>query len=377
MRWILSTCLALTACSGGAASTTSKGDAGSHNADSSVGPVKVTDAGLAADAPRGSPDASPAVAPLVVPANQWTWTDIPGAACADGTQTGFAVNPAASASKDVLIFLEGGGACWDGTSCWGPVSTSFYVATGYGQAAFATDPQVAAIYLLDRTNASNPFADKNIVYVPYCTGDVFSGSRVTSLDYLGISHETHFVGYENLTIYLRYVAATFPDAERVWLAGDSAGGFGAALNFEHVQNALPGTRVDVLDDSGQPIQPGPGLWTTWMTAWNMQLPAGCSTCATGPGALADYYTTKYPSQRFGLISYAHDTVISPFMGLTLGQFNTELLALAAHMDASWTDGHYFIIPGASHVGLLAPTPALTAWVRAMVSDDPSWASVKP
>ena len=69
--------------------------------------------------------------------------------CADGSQTGFAINPAPTPSNDALIFLEGGGACWDGTTCWGPVSTAFYVATGYGEAAFETDPQLPAIYLLD------------------------------------------------------------------------------------------------------------------------------------------------------------------------------------------------------------------------------------
>ena len=341
----------------------------------------------AADAPaHAAPDArrpsdtgsdALAVAPLAATPNQWNWTYIPGSLCADGTQTGFAVNPAPSPSTDVLLFLEGGGACWDATSCWGPASTAFYVATGYGQTEFETDPQVTAIYLLDRTSANNPFAKMNLVYVPYCTGDVFAGSNVTDLDYLGVTHSTHFVGYDNLTLYLRYVAATFEGTSRVWLAGDSAGGFGAALNFEHVQGALPGARVDVLDDSGQPIEPAPGLWKTWTTAWNMQLPSGCAGCQADPGAFVAYYSAKYPSQRFGLISYQYDVVISPFMDLTLTQFNTELYALAANMDAGWVNGHYFVIPGSSHVGLLAPSAALMTWVQAMVSDDPSWASSKP
>ncbi len=297
--------------------------------------------------------------------------------CADGSQTGFAINPAPTPSNDALIFLEGGGACWDGTTCWGPVSTAFYVATGYGEAAFETDPQLPAIYLLDRTNTVNPFRDMNIVYVPYCTGDVFAGDNVTTLEYLGVSHVTHFKGYENLGLFLAYVAATFPDLSRVWLAGDSAGGFGAALNFEHVQTALPRARVDVLDDSGQPIAPAAGLWTTWSNAWNIQLPAACSGCKAGPGAFVSYYSGRYPNQRFGLISYQYDIVISPFMDISLTQFNTELYALAADMDSGWPNGHYFIIPGSSHVGLLAPSAELQTWIQAMVSDDPSWASTKP
>jgi hypothetical protein len=301
---------------------------------------------------------------------------IPGAACLDGSETGIAINPAPTPSDDLLIFMEGGGACWDGTSCWGPVSTSFYVATGYGSLEYATDPQ-AALYILDRSNAANPFKDMNMVFIPYCTGDVLAGDRVTTLDYLGISHATHFVGYDNITVFLRSIAATFPHVSHAWLSGDSAGGFGAALNWEHVQDALPAAKVEVLDDSGQPIEPAPGRWATWEAAWNLQLPAGCPGCKTDPGAFVAYYSAKYPNQRFGLVSYQYDIVISPFMDLTLTQFNTELLGLAANMDSSWTNGKYFIIAGSSHVGLLAPSTELMTWVSDLVTGSPSWASSKP
>jgi hypothetical protein len=251
------------------------------------------------------------------------------------------------------------------------------VQTGYTDLEFETDPQVAAIYLLDKTNSDNPFKAMNIAYVPYCTGDVFAGNNVPTLSYLGVDHPTHFVGYENLGLYLDYLRSTFPQLSRVWLAGDSAGGFGAALNFERVQGAFAQASVDVLDDSGQPIEPAPGRWTQFLTAWKAVLPPGCPGCQSDPGAFVDYYDSTYPTHRFGLISYEYDVVISPFMEISLTTFQTELYALAAHMDTAWPNGHYFIVPGASHVGLLAPSPALEAWVTAMVTDDPSWASSKP
>jgi hypothetical protein len=321
-------------------------------------------------------DAPLPVAGLDAGKNQWTFTYIPGSACLDGSQTGFAVNPAPEPSEDLMIFLEGGGACWDATTCWGPVTTAFYVATGYGQVEFSTDPQVD-LYVLDRTNTENPFRNMNLAFVPYCTGDVLDGSKVTSLSYLGVSHETHFVGHDNMVLFLQYVAATFPKTTHVWLAGDSAGGFGTALNFELTQAALPKAHIDVLDDSGQPIEPAAGNWSMWIDAWNAQLPAGCPGCKTDPGAFVDYFQGNYPSSRFGLVSYQYDTVISTFMGLSLTQFNTELLGLASNMDAHWPNGHYFIIQGASHVGLLAPTSQLETWVTQLVTGDPAWTSVKP
>jgi hypothetical protein len=301
---------------------------------------------------------------------------VAGSKCLDGSPTGIGVN-LTKASDDVLVFLEGGGACWDAASCWGPAPTAFNVLTGYGEAQLATDPQIPAIYLLDRTDSDNPFKDKNIVYVPYCTGDSFSGDNVTTLSYLGVDHESHFAGHENIELYLSRLVATFPKAKRVWLAGDSAGGFGASFNFGTFQEAFTKARVDVIDDSGQPIDPDPAKWAQWRSVWNMQLPADCATCAKGPSGFVDYFRTKFPSNRFGLISFDYDVVIAPFMSLSLTQFHDELTAMLDHFDMSFTNGHYFVLAGASHVGLVTPTDDLKTWVKAMVSGSTNWDSVRP
>ncbi|HEX7665785.1 MAG TPA: pectin acetylesterase-family hydrolase, partial [Polyangiaceae bacterium] len=318
----------------------------------------------------------PPGAPITGIANEtWTWVDVAGTKCANGTPTGIGVN-FTSKSDDVLIFLEGGGACWDGSTCWG-ATTSAVNLYGYGAAQFATDAQLGATYTMNRLDPDNAFKDMNIVYVPYCTGDSHSGDATTTLSYAGIDHPTSFAGFTNVGFDLARVVATFPNAKRVWLSGDSAGGFGSAFNFGRVQEAFPGARVDVLDDSGQPIAPDPTRWPTWKSAWNMQLPSDCAACADGPGGFVDYYATKYPSNRFGLISFAYDTVIPTFMNLTPTQFHDELYALAGHMDASWKNGGYFVLAGSSHVGLATPTPALKTWVTKMVTDDATWASTKP
>jgi hypothetical protein len=316
--------------------------------------------------------------PIDASANTWTFTKLPGTACLDGSETGFALNPAPTPTDDLIIFLEGGGACWDGTSCWGPVSTSFYVATGYGEAEFATDPQVD-LWVLDRTQSSNPFKAMNMAFIPYCTGDVLAGNSVTTLSYLGNSYPTHFVGWENVTIFLRSIVNAYPTAKNIWLVGDSAGGFGTALHWGHVQQAFPNAKVQVLDDSGQPIEPAAGRWPMWAATWNLELPADCPACKTDPGAFVAYYSAKYPSQRFGLLSYQDDIVISPFMDISLTQFNAELQGLEAEMDSSWPNGKYFVIPGSGHVGLLiaGADTAMQSWITDLVTGSASWASSKP
>ena len=62
----------------------------------------------------GTPDAGPAT-PITAAATKWTWVDFPDSSCDDGTPTGIGVNP--GTSSDVLVFMNGGGACWDAQTC--------------------------------------------------------------------------------------------------------------------------------------------------------------------------------------------------------------------------------------------------------------------
>lgn len=312
--------------------------------------------------------------PFTTPANEtWTWVDVPGTFCANGSPTGVGVN-FTNASGDVLVFLEGGGACWDGASCYGGQSVSTYL-TGYGATEFATDPQ-RALFTTTR-DASNPFRQMNMIYVPYCTGDVHAGNNVIDESYLGVDHPTHHVGGKNLEIDLARVAATFPKAAHVWIAGDSAGGFGAALSVGLAKRMFPNAKLGVLDDSGQPIAPAPDRWNAWKTAWNLQTPPDCPACASDPTAFVRYYQTVHSDVTFGLLSFNPDPIISSFMGITLTQFSTELGGTLAQIDQPNAHTKYYVALGSSHVVLTTATPALTNWLQQMIDGSASWQSQHP
>src|SRR5690349_6763166 len=57
------------------------------------------------------PDLSPPGTPITAPPGQWTWVDFPDAVCDDNSPTGIGVNLANN--KNLLVYFEGGGACWD------------------------------------------------------------------------------------------------------------------------------------------------------------------------------------------------------------------------------------------------------------------------
>jgi hypothetical protein len=320
-------------------------------------------------------------APIDAPPLTWTWIDFPDTRCANGSPTGLAVN-LVEGSDRVLVFTEGGGGCWDYETCY---ELGFAVnLNGYSGADFAQDRPYTSLPLFDREDPQNPLSDASYVYIPYCTGDVHTGSNVVDLSNGTDTITTYFVGADNQLAYLNRLVPTFEAADRVWLSGWSAGGFGAAFNWGRYQDAFGTTRVDLLDDSGQPIEPGNDLWATWLDAWQVPFPAGCTTCEDSLGGIMDYYLERFDGRnRMGLLSYSKDSVITFYMQLTWRRFNAELMNVA-HSEFDGTESfRYFIVSGYSHVLLSTPERkasnglSVYDWVNQMVEDDPAWESVEP
>src|SRR5690348_2327341 len=102
------------------------------------------------------PDAG---APIVADPLTWTYLEVPGTACIDGTVSGFSVNLNPDSHK-LVIYLEGGGACFNG------FCDSLFIWSG-------NTPGASGIF--DRADEANPVGDWNMIYVPYCTGDIYAG----------------------------------------------------------------------------------------------------------------------------------------------------------------------------------------------------------
>ncbi|MDB4932443.1 MAG: hypothetical protein JWM10_4927, partial [Myxococcaceae bacterium] len=330
------------------------------------------------------PDAASPQTAITAPADTWTWVPFPDSACGNGAPTGIGVS-LHPGSRRVLIFLQGGGACWDGLTCYG-VQSAVNLVDGYTETTFAAERSgLAGFTLFNRTNAANPWRDANLVYVPYCTGDVHSGDHVVEHHWGSRAGRTFHVGARNLDAFLARLSRTFTDAERVTLSGLSAGGFGAGIHWERVANAFPGVRTDLVDDSGPPMAPPDNLWSTWRRAWNPQLPADCAECRDHLDALLPYYARRFPPPaRFGLISYLQDTTISTFFGVTPAQFQTQLLDVTARVISTIPNARHFYVAGQGHVLLGnsgrvrgANGTTLIDWLGQMNSDDPAWANVQP
>jgi hypothetical protein len=383
----------LAGCGGNGSSssmTASDAGTGAENDGSAVDSGGSSDDGGGGDDASGQVDSGPFVpgAPITATAAQWTWVPFANSSCGDGSPTGIGVNLSSTGTR-VLIYLEGGGACWSAESCY-ELQTAANFTTGYSPAQFqseSTDTSYLAQAggFFDRTAAANPFKDYSYVYVPYCTGDIHGGNNVMQLG----TNTAHFVGYTNFTAFLDRIVPTFPTADRIILAGSSGGGYGALVNSLQTQNAFGSIRVDVLDDSGTFMPAdvsaeGNGNIPLAMTAWKLAsiAPADCATCVSDPSTLYGYYAKKYPDHRGGLLSYTQDSVLPSYYGITTAQFTTGLDEDLTNQFAPNPNLQAFVVGAAGHVLFFSPTLAsngvtLQTWVTQMVTDDTTWTTEQP
>lgn len=278
----------------------------------------------------------------------WEWVPIDGMKCGKGTATGIGVSRSSKSDK-LLVYLEGGGACWDEPSCSVPTATFL---DGFDEPAFnlTVKPRGG---IFNRFNDDNPFRDYSFVYVPYCTGDVHAGSKDDGVK--GI----HFVGYDNLGKALARLVPTFPDQEQVILTGTSAGGFGALLNYHRTAIAFGKTPVHLLDDSGPPLTPE--YFTAerqqlMMGAWDAEQNFPKAICpAAKIGTVHEVYAClgkQYPDRRLALVTSRADAVIRTFFGVNNPfEFAAGIDAVTDILDgqAAWS---YFTIFGDKHTWLL-------------------------
>jgi hypothetical protein len=178
------------------------------------------------------------------------WNAVPTEGlCSSGTPFQFYVKDTPS-SDDLLIFFNGGGACWFGAACDLTSQPNIH-------SPFADMPQnnpelMAGIF--DFNNRENPFASFDIVYLPYCTGDVHLGAGPTEYSYVNSEGKEPSVtafhnGFANSMAVLDWSYTNFPAPTSVILAGSSAGAIGASFYAGLVAEHFNETPVVLLGDA--------------------------------------------------------------------------------------------------------------------------------
>jgi hypothetical protein len=312
---------------------------------------------------------------------EWTWVDVPGTLCSDGTRTGLAVNPGpAGPDSELLIFLNGGGACWDALTC-----NTFGLATPgpFGRTEFEQGIAAGgdAGTILDRAVTGSPFGGATLVFIPYCTGDVHWGKAALP------DGSWDFSGDANLVHDLAWLQAHLPAPAKLVVSGSSAGGYGSLLAHDLARTAWPAAKGYLVDDSGPPLV-GDDIPSSrrsaWFSAWNLAdtLVPLCPGCADDLSLSVEALAARWPDDRLALISFRQDPTIAFFAGITPVAFEAALLRLAdEHVVPYAPQRAAFLVEGSDHTTLgnpsahLADGVPLPDWLSQMLNDDPGWTTL--
>ena len=245
-------------------------------------------------------------------------------------------------SEDLIIFLQGGGACW----------SEFCLAVN------KAPPGVPRIDILDPDMEANPVRGWNAVYLPYCDGSFFAGDKDHDDDGDGTPERFHR-GLQNLTGALKVAHARFPEARRVLFAGSSAGAYGTLLGTALVRHLWPEAELIVMADSGQGLgKPGDEAFlTTILDEFNLaRFVPECDDCGDGGHltGVVGWYLAQDPEVRVGLFSSWYDGVLGDvFLQVPGAAFRDALRAETDPVHAAYPDRYRrFIVDGVRHTTLL-------------------------
>jgi len=171
--------------------------------------------------------------------------------CAKGGEYAFSVRP--GARDKLLVWFEGGGACWRGEEC---VREQFYRPQLDSRAPDRNQG------IFDQTNAANPFSEYSTVIVRYCTGDIHLGDRdatYTLRDDTGESRQVtiHHRGQVNAMVVLRWVHDNFLAPRDIFVSGSSGGAHPTPFYASLLARHYPEARVVALADSARNSLPAP------------------------------------------------------------------------------------------------------------------------
>ena len=334
--------------------------------------------------------------PIVVDAadlEKWVWVGVPEMRCADDSEGGFAVN-FTSRSRDLVVYLLGGGVCYDLFTC--TVDQPLLHGLGDDPLRFlfgAGEGRNTGIF--DRSDPANPFRDSNFVVLPHCTGDGHTANKVSTYPPLAPVHQ---VGYANVTAAIRRIVPTFRDASRVVFAGFSAGGIGVTFNYHQFASAFESVgQPPPHADRRRRADPAPAL--------PVAARAGRAARGLGlrrhPGRVVPACLTEglhevhrrlaelHPGMRSSVVCATSDVVVFGLYAILNGGTSSleDGLARPVRLDRELPDGGRseptarVLLPGRPARGdggraARRDTPGLASFLQQQVDDAAAWENVR-
>lgn len=283
-------------------------------------------------------------------------------------------------NKNLLIFHDGGGACWNRDTCLSPLVPN---------ARAAYDPKIsespeglalAGGILSEEESQKNPFKGWTKVFIPYCTGDVGWGNNDATYD--GVPFPVHHRGYANVRLVVRWLQQQYAHSaapEKIAVTGVSAGAYAApGTVFPEVKKIFPRAQTYLLADSGNGVVTNSFLDSAEEN-WKFKntLPVYLANVVDGQalGLPVRFYgvlTWLFPKTRFGQFQNAFDSIQTIIYATMKGVDPSALdqqtvlalalewsaqMRLATNLAAAAPNGNYrFYTAAGSEHGILVNVP---------------------
>lgn len=300
----------------------------------------------------------------------------------------------------LVVYYQGGGACWDSLTCSVPVCDNSVNPNG------GDNPNNASSGFFDLDNPNNPFKDWHIIGVSYCSCDVHFGD--SAQDYP--PHVEHR-GYANSRVAEKWAREHFVNPEQVFVTGSSAGAYGAWFNAPLHHEVWPASHFDVLADAGNGVITADFLQNEFQN-WNFvanipnDIPGVLESIEDGTGIVGytKAITSYFPETRWAHYSTAFDggqggqtgfyNVMlndnNPLAALTWWEgscaFNAQMRLQAQDVAATVPSNYrYYIGTGSRHTmwgankvytDTTGGVPTVVDWVNGMLNGTPAWANVE-
>lgn len=313
----------------------------------------------------------------------------------------------------LLMYYQGGGACWEQTTCGAPVCDANVNPNG------SDNPNNATSGFADRTNPENPFRDWHVVFVSYCSCDIHFGDAARDYTNANPGTPLHIEhrGYHNARVAEKWAREHFVNPEEVFVTGSSAGAYGAWFNAPLLHDAWPASQFHVLGDAGNGVITQDFLdehFPTWNFESNLpdDIPGLQEVLDSGAGIpgytelVADFfpqttwahYTTAFDGGSGGQTGFynlmLNDNNIVGAVTWWEGScsFTEQMRAQAIATAEAVPDNYrYYIGTGSRHTmwgsnkvytDTTGGVPTIVDWVNAMLASrpplmlDPGWTNVE-
>jgi len=304
----------------------------------------------------------------------------------------------------LLMYYQGGGACWDYFTCKvvGTYDQSVDIMGG-------DNPNLGSHSGLDdQSNPANPFKDWSVVFVPYCSGDVHLGDAeatyVDGSNSVTIQHR----GFANAKVAEKFAREHFVNPDQIFITGSSAGAYGALLHAAWLHRVYPASDISVLGDAGNGVITE-DFRMNHFPAWgvNQNLPPNVPgltdltvpettvlAATTFPRTRWAHYTSAYDGGTGGQTGFYNIMLNPDDIGLWLNWWSASCAwnsimraqAQATFAATATPDNYrYYIGTGSRHTmfgsskvytDTTGGVPTIVDWINAMLNNTPDWVNVE-